>query len=150
MRSPHLPVFSLTLSSSPLLLFSSAPLLLLSPLPLRAPNELAKILSKMSIEKFIDDQIRKAIDAGEFDNLPGKGTPIDLTAYFETPEDLRMAYSILRSNNFVPEEVEMLKEIEELKKRLVSSSGETHQRLKKDIASKTYAFNMLIEKRKRR
>lgn len=119
-------------------------------LRLRASSILARISSKMSIEKFIDDQIKKAMDAGEFDNLPGKGKPIDLTAYFETPEDLRLAYSILKSNNFVPEEVEMLKEIEELKKRLESSSGETHQRLKKEISSKTYAFNMLIEKRRRR
>ena len=64
----------------------------------------------MSIEKFVDEQIKRAIEAGEFDNLSGKGKPIDLKAYFETPEDLRMAYSILKSNNFVPEEVEMLKD----------------------------------------
>ena len=105
----------------------------------------------MSIEKFIDEQIRRAIEAGEFDDLPGKGKPIDLTAYFETPEDLRMAYSILKSNNFVPEEVEMLKEIEELKRRIDATSTEDQkQRLKKDLTEKSYAFNMLIEKRKRR
>jgi len=32
----------------------------------------------MSIEKFVEEQVRKAIEAGEFDNLPGKGKPIDL------------------------------------------------------------------------
>jgi hypothetical protein len=105
----------------------------------------------MSIEKFIDEQIRMAIEAGEFDNLPGKGKPIDLRAYFETPEDLRMAYSILKSNNFVPEEVEMLKDIGALKKRLEASSDEEQKsRLKKEITEKTYTFNMLIEKRKRK
>jgi hypothetical protein len=104
----------------------------------------------MSIEKFIDEQIRRAIDAGEFDNLPGKGKPIDLKAYFETPEDLRMAYSILKSNNFVPEEVEILKEIEALKKRLEASTDEEQKNnLKKEITDKTYAFNLLIEKRRR-
>jgi hypothetical protein len=102
------------------------------------------------MEKFVEEQIRRAIEAGEFDNLPGKGKPIDLKAYFETPEDLRMAYSILKSNNFVPEEVEMLKEIEALKKRLESSNDEQKDRLKKEIAEKTYAFNMLLEKRSRR
>jgi hypothetical protein len=107
--------------------------------------------SRMSIEKFVDEQIRRAIEAGEFDNLTGKGKPIDLSAYFETPEDLRMAYSILKSNNFVPEEVEMLKEIEALKKRLETSSDEEQKsRIKKEITEKTYTFNMLIEKRKRR
>jgi len=104
----------------------------------------------MSIEKFIDEQIRMAIEAGEFDDLPGKGKPIDLRAYFETPEDLRMAYSILKSNNFVPEEVEMLKDIGALKKRLEASSDEEQKsRLKKEITEKSYTFNMLIEKRKR-
>jgi hypothetical protein len=104
----------------------------------------------MSIEKFIDEQVRRAIEAGEFDNLPGKGKPIDLRAYFETPEDLRLAYSILKSNNFVPEEVELLKEIEALKTRLASSSNdEQKDRIKKEITDKTYTFNMLIEKRKR-
>ena len=105
----------------------------------------------MSIEKFVDEQVRRAIEAGEFDNLAGKGKPIDLRAYFETPEDLRMAYSILKSNNFVPEEVEMLKEIEALKKRVEASSDEELKgRLKKEITEKTYTVNMLIEKRKRR
>ena len=102
------------------------------------------------MEKFVDEQIRKAIEAGEFDDLSGKGKPIDLRAYFETPEDLRMAYSILKSNNFVPEEVEMLKDIGALKKRLEASSDEEQKkRLKKEITEKTYTFNMLIEKRKR-
>jgi len=104
----------------------------------------------MSIEKFIDEQVRRAIEAGEFDNLAGKGKPLDLKAYFETPEDLRLAYSMLKSSNFVPEEVELLKEIKALKKRLDSSSDDEQKgRLKKEITEKTYTFNMLIERRKR-
>ncbi|MFY9554733.1 MAG: DUF1992 domain-containing protein [Blastocatellia bacterium] len=105
----------------------------------------------MSIEKFVEEQVRRAIEAGEFDNLPGKGKPIDLSAYFDTPEDLRMAYSILKSNNFVPEEVELLKEIEALKKKLETCSDEQQKsNLKKEITAKTYTFNMLLERRKRR
>jgi len=105
----------------------------------------------MSIEKFIDDQISRAIDAGEFDNLPGKGKPIDLRVYFETPEDLRMAYSILKSNNFAPQEVEVLKEIDALRKRLESCPDEDQkERLRKEISDKKLAFDLLIEKPKRR
>jgi len=85
----------------------------------------------VSIEKFVEDQISKAVAAGEFDNLPGKGKPIDLRAYFETPEDLRLAYSILKSNDFAPQEVEVLKEIDALKKRLESCSDEKGNRSKK-------------------
>ena len=62
-------------------------------------------------ERAIEEKIRRSIEAGHFDNLEGHGKPLDLTAYFNTPEDLRLAYSLLKSNEFVPEEVEMLKEI---------------------------------------
>src|SRR5215813_10001285 len=103
------------------------------------------------MDKFIDLRIRQAIEAGEFDNLPGKGKPIDLSAYFETPEDLRMAYSILKSNDFVPEEVELLKEIDGLTKQLESSAADDRKsRLKKEITAKKHVFNMMLEKQKRR
>jgi Domain of unknown function (DUF1992) len=35
------------------------------------------------------------MERGEFDNLPGKSKPIDRSEYFETPEDVRMANSVL-------------------------------------------------------
>ena len=51
----------------------------------------------MSFEKSVELAIREAQERGDFDNLKGKGKPINLDAYFETPEDVRMAYSILKS-----------------------------------------------------
>lgn len=56
----------------------------------------------MSIESSIENMIKEAIARGEFDNLSGSGKPLDLDAYFNTPEDLRMAFSMLKSNDFVP------------------------------------------------
>ena len=99
-------------------------------------------MSIVSIEKFIDEQISKAIKAGEFDNLSGKGKPLDLRAYFETPEELRLAYSVLKSNDFAPQEVEVLKEIDALKKRLASCTDEEEKdRLRKEISEKKLAFD---------
>ena len=63
----------------------------------------------MSLGKFIEEQIKKAIEAGEFDNLEGAGKPLELDSYFATPEDLRMGYSVLKSNKFVPAEVDRSK-----------------------------------------
>ena len=63
------------------------------------------------LEKAVEEQIRQAMAEGKFNNLPGKGKPIDLEAYFQTPEHLRMAYSILKSAGFVPQEVQLLKDI---------------------------------------
>jgi len=103
------------------------------------------------MDKFIDERIRRAIEAGEFDNLPGKGKPIDLSAYFETPEDLRMAYSILKSNDFVPEEVELLREIDGLTKQMEASTDDDQKnRLRKEITEKKYVLDMMVEKQRRR
>ena len=66
----------------------------------------------MSFQKSVDEKIKEAIARGEFDDLPGKGKPLDLDAYFATPEHLRMGYSILKSAEIIPEEMELLREIE--------------------------------------
>ena len=74
----------------------------------------------MSFEKSADKKIKEAIANGEFDNIRGKGQPLDLDAYFATPEHLRMGYSILKSAGIIPGELELLKQIEGLKKSLDS------------------------------
>jgi hypothetical protein len=105
----------------------------------------------MSIEKFVEDQIKKAMAEGAFDNLPGKGQPIDLDAYFQTPEDLRICYSILKSNQFIPEEVQMLKEIEALREQLAATSDEAQKnQLAKTLRDKVLSFNLVMERYKRR
>ena len=104
----------------------------------------------MSIEKFVEDQIKKAMAAGEFDDLPGKGQRIDLDAYFQTPEDLRICYSILKQGSFVPEEVQMLKDIEALREELAACTDEARKsQLSKTISEKVLSFNLLMERVKR-
>lgn len=75
-------------------------------------------VATMSIERAIEGMIREAMARGDFDNLEGAGKPLDLSAYFNTPEDVRMGYSVLKSNSFVPEEVELLKEIADLRGKI--------------------------------
>jgi hypothetical protein len=105
----------------------------------------------MSLESAIERKIREAIERGEFDNLPGKGRPIDLEAYFNAPEDLRMAFSLLRSNEFVPAEVDMMKELSKLKERLEKSTDETERKtLAKAIQDKGLALTLQLESRRRK
>jgi hypothetical protein len=104
----------------------------------------------MSIEKFVEDQIRKAMAEGEFDNLSGKGKPIDLDAYFQTPEHLRICYSILKNSQFIPEEVQMLKDIEALREQEANCSDvEQKNQLAKTIREKVLSFNLVMERYKR-
>jgi hypothetical protein len=104
----------------------------------------------MSIEKHIDNMIKAAIDRGEFKNLEGEGKPIDLDAYFATPEDLRMGYSVLKSSNIVPEEVDRIKEIGELRDKLKSCSDAERLELAKILRDRELALVLILERNKRR
>jgi formate dehydrogenase maturation protein FdhE len=104
----------------------------------------------MSIEKFVEEQIRKAMAEGEFDNLSGKGQPIDLDAYFQTPEHLRVCYSILKNARFVPEEAQMLKDIEALREERAACKNEARKKLlEKTIREKVLGFNLTVERYRR-
>jgi DnaJ homologue, subfamily C, member 28, conserved domain len=106
----------------------------------------------MSFHKNADEKIKEAIAKGEFDNLPGKGKPLDLDAYFVTPEHLRMGYSILKSADIIPEEVELLKQIEGLKKSLDSCTSHIEKRaIQQQLSEKITNFNLRMERyRKKR
>lgn len=105
----------------------------------------------MSIESAIEGIIKAAMARGEFDNLEGAGKPLDLSAYFNTPEDVRMGYSVLKSNNFVPEEVEMLKEIADLKDEIKNcQDDEERADLTKQLHQKQLAVTIALEEYKRR
>ena len=101
-------------------------------------------------DKTIDAIIEEAIKRGKFDDLPGKGKPIDLTAYFETPEDVRAAHSMLKNAGFTPREVDLFKEIAELKKILAAVLNEKKKKeVQKQINQKQLEFNLMMERQKR-
>jgi hypothetical protein len=51
----------------------------------------------MPFSRIAELRIRDAMEQGRFDDLPGAGKPLDLEEYFSVPEDMRMAYSILKN-----------------------------------------------------
>ena len=105
----------------------------------------------MSLANSIEERIREAIANGDFDNLKGAGKPLNFDDYFATPEDVRMGYSVLKSNKFVPEEIDRLKEIGELKEQIKSCADENQKRnLIKVLNEKTLAFNLIMERNRRK
>lgn len=72
--------------------------------------------------KAVEEQIRQARERGEFDNLRGRGKPLDHSDYFSQPEELRIAHHVLRNAGFVPEQVELRREIGELQERYKHSA----------------------------
>ena len=63
--------------------------------------------------KSADEIIRRAMQDGAFDNLPGKGKPLKLDENPHEPEEWRTAYRMLRSNGYSLPWLELRKEIEE-------------------------------------
>jgi hypothetical protein len=105
----------------------------------------------MSFERNVDEKIKEAITRGDFDNLPGKGKPLDLDAYFATPEHLRIGYCILKSADIIPEEMELLREIEGLKKSLNSSTIRIEKKaLRQQLSEKLTNLNMRMEQHKKK
>ena len=104
----------------------------------------------MNLDKIVEEIIKQAQERGAFDNLPGKGKPIDLTTYFETPEDVRVAQSVLKNAGFTSREVELLNEIATLKQvRAGALDEKIWQRLEKQIQEKQIEFNVLMERQQR-
>ena len=105
----------------------------------------------MSFDKLVERIIKEGMAKGEFDNLAGKGEPIDLTTYFALPEDLRVCYTLLKNAGVAPPQVEMLKEIEVLKAKWEKCPDESEKsHLKRMIEEKLLEFNLQMEQYKRR
>lgn len=61
-----------------------------------------------------ENRIREAVDRGDFDNLPGQGQALRIEDLSHVPEELRMAYKILKNSNYLPPELERRREIGKL------------------------------------
>jgi len=62
-------------------------------------------------ELIADRKIRDAIDEGAFDNLPGKGKPLQLDADARVPAELRAAYRLMKEAKILPDWIQLAKEI---------------------------------------
>jgi hypothetical protein len=79
--------------------------------------------------RIAENRILEAIEAGEFDNLKGKGKPLNLEDDAHVPLELRMAYKILKNADCLPPELELRKEVVQLQD-LVASLPDEAEKLK--------------------
>lgn len=102
------------------------------------------------LEKLVEEKIKEAMEKGEFDNLPGKGKPLDLSEYFKAPPELRAAYNLLKNAGVIPPEITLKKEIEILKESRAAArdSGEI-ARLSREINLKTAQLNLVLERKRK-
>ena len=101
----------------------------------------------MNFDRLVEQKIREAIDAGEFKGLEGEGRPVNLDAYFASPSELRAAYAVLKNAGVLPQEAQLLKEINEQKARLERSRDESErENLKRAVGELTLKYNLLVER----
>ena len=95
-------------------------------------------------QRIAEQRILEAQRNGDFDNLPGKGKPLRLEDLSWVPEDLRIAYHLLKNAHVLPPEAELLKDIHTLEDLLKHVEDEGERRaLAKSIQWKMIRLDML-------
>ncbi len=79
--------------------------------------------------KLAENRIREAMEAGDFDDLQGKGQPLDLEEDSQIPPELRMAYKILKNADCLPPELVLRREVTQLQD-LVAALPDEAEKLK--------------------
>jgi len=96
-----------------------------------------------------EDKIRKAYKEGEFDNLPGYGKPLKLDDDSAIPEDLRMAYRVMKNSGFINEETEIKKELLTIENLLDNCDDEVQRQIyQKKLNEKQFRLNQILRNRK--
>jgi hypothetical protein len=92
-------------------------------------------------------KIRQAMERGEFDNLPGSGKPLRLDDDSMVPEELRIAYRVLRNAGCLPPELELRKEIVTLRDLIRSlEEGEERSRQVGELNRKMLKLSLLLKR----
>lgn len=102
------------------------------------------------LNDLVENRIQEAMRNGEFDNLPSQGKPIDLTYWASLPEEIRAGYMLLKNGGFLPEEAQLLKDIDELSEQLTQNVTQgAAKTIAKKLEETRLKYNLLVELRKR-
>lgn len=80
-------------------------------------------------QKIVEERIRSAQRNGDFDSLSGSGKPLNPVDDSFVPEELRLAYKILKNADCVPPEIEIKREIHRIEELVAQTEG-TVEKLK--------------------
>ena len=98
-------------------------------------------------DKLVEQKIREAQEAGEFDDLEGAGRPVNLEAYFNTPEGLRAGYALLKNAGVLPQEAVVVKELNEAAARLEACRDEAErERLRRVVRDLQLKYDLWVER----
>ncbi|MBS4175033.1 DUF1992 domain-containing protein [Bacillus sp. FJAT-49736] len=102
----------------------------------------------MDFFRITEHRIKEGYKNGDFDNLPGMGKPLPEDEFANLPEDLRMAYRIMKNAGFTQEETSLKKEMMSIQD-LIRQCGDNEQQeeLTKELNEKLLKYNSVLSKR---
>lgn len=109
------------------------------------------------LDQIAEARIQEAIERGELRDLPGEGKPLQLEDDSTIPEELRVAYRLLKNAGFLPPELQLRKELREAEQLLqqLPESERSRARARLELlqlrlaASRRQPINLLLEDRYR-
>ena len=95
------------------------------------------------LHRLVEDRIQKAQGEGAFDNLAGKGRPLNLDDDSAIPEDLRLTFKVLKNAHCLPVEIELRKDIFNLRQLLNAAiDPEDRRGLRRELNRLILNFNL--------
>ncbi len=107
-------------------------------------SHITKGVKMLGFQKIIEKRIQEALNRGDFDDLPGRGEPLQVEDDSRVPEDLRLAYKILKNANCLPPELDLRKEIRQMEDLLenIPDEKKKYRQIKK-INFKIMKLNLI-------
>lgn len=97
-------------------------------------------------EERVERQIREAMERGAFRDLPGKGKPLLLEDWSLVPEEMRLAYHVMKNQGFLPDWIEAGREIDAERARLTLGEAGGHARGEeiRALNRKIFEYNLRV------
>lgn len=104
---------------------------------------------RMDSFRIAEERIKKAIEEGAFDHLPGAGKPLPKDEFQSLPPELRMAARIMKNAGYTPEDAQLFQEMHQLE-HLIRDSVDPDQsiELNRQLNEKRLRYNQLLSKRR--
>ena len=105
------------------------------------------------LDQIAEARIQEAMERGELRDLPGEGKPLLLDDDSAIPEELRVAYRVLKNAGFLPPELQLRKEVREAEQLLqqLPEGDRSRARVRLELlqlrlaASRRQPINLLLE-----
>lgn len=99
--------------------------------------------------RIAEERIKKALEEGMFDNLPGAGKPLPKDELEHLPPELRMPVRMMKNAGFTPEDANLRQDMRKLE-RLINDCVDPEQKrdLKRQLDEKLLRYNQMLSKKR--